>query len=137
MLRILCRRWTGIMAVWMSIGCLVLAGCSSKFNAIAPGGEKLARKSLVIPMKASDVIASSEFQCEYVTRTGIRCYVKFISPAIVPKLSEKDPAQCFLSGDDVRPFLVIPIKDERFVTPTEDEAFEIAGFVSQRSGRNR
>lgn len=99
-----------------------LAGCS---------GDSHEEVKRLVPTSASEVTASPDYKFERTTKSGIKVYVRQLSPEMVNAIPPNSPDRAFLSKGD-KPYFVVPIRDDKIVAPTKDERAEIAGLMIER-----
>jgi major membrane immunogen (membrane-anchored lipoprotein) len=113
---------------------LCLVGCSKD------GGSSSKTKRLV-PATAAEVTASSDYKLEHTTKTGIKLYVRELTPAIAKTITEDSPDHEFLNGDDQSAYyFLVMIRDGKIVDTDAatagalkpEDTGEIMGFTMKR-----
>jgi hypothetical protein len=108
---------------------LCLAGCSGNAGP----------SPRLVPATAAEVMASPEFRLAHTTRSGIRCYVREISPEIARAIPQNSPDRAFLA-DDEKPYLLVVVREGRIVDLTAAETglstregLEVATYSMKRA----
>src|SRR6185295_5415322 len=80
---------------------LCLLGCSKE------GGASGKSKRL-IPATAAEIAASTDYKLDHTTKSGIKCYVREISPEVARSITEDSPDHPFLA-DGEKPYLLVVV----------------------------
>jgi hypothetical protein len=116
---------------------LCLVGCSREGG--SSGSSTKARG--LVPATAAEVIASPDYKLEHTTKSGLKLYVRPLTPEIARTISEESPDQEFLQGDEDSPYyFLVPIKGDKIINSEEAseggmtpaDAGELIGFVMKR-----
>jgi len=117
------------------IAALCLLGCSKE------GGSSSKSKRLV-SATAAEVMASSDYKLEHTTESGIKCYVRPLTPEIAKTVKDDSPDHEFLNGDEESPYyFLVLIRNGKIIdgeaalagAMTAAEAIEVMGFVMARA----
>ena len=121
----------------MAMCCFV--GCSEEDSASSSSSSKSSGKSKrLVPTTAAEVMASTDYKLEHTTKSGIKCYVRPLTPEIAKSISEDSPDHEFLNGDDDGPFyFLVLIRNGKIIDTeaatagamTAAEGGEVMGFV--------
>jgi hypothetical protein len=108
-------------------------GCSKE------GGSSGKSKGLV-PKTAAEVMNSPDFKLEHTTKSGIQCYIRYLTPEMVRSIPENSRDHAFLADDEKKPYLFVPVHRGKVVDLTADdnglslaEGLEIAAFGMKKS----
>jgi hypothetical protein len=115
------------------IAALCLIGCSKE------GGSSTKTKRLV-PATAAEVMASPDYKLEHTTKSGLKLYVRELTPEIAKPITVDSPDYEFLQGDEQSPYyFLVLIRDGKIIdTDAADDnlkpadAGEIMGFTMKR-----
>ena len=109
-------------------------GCSNEDS--SPGNSML-----LVPPTAAKVIAATGYTLEHTTESGIKCYVRPLTPEIARTITVDNPDFEFLHGDDVSPYYLLVLIRNGKIIDTEAAAHgamsaaegdEVASFVAKR-----
>lgn len=98
---------------------LSLLGCSKQ--------AKLPRQ---VPATVAELEASPDFKLEHTTKSGIKCYVRYLTPEVADAIDEDNPDFPFLlfSGGEVeKPFLVAVVYKDRVVACDAKDSGLVSG----------
>jgi hypothetical protein len=104
---------------------LCIVGCSKE------GGSSGKAKGLV-PATVAELTASPDFKLEHTTESGIKCYVRELTPEVASTIAEDSRDDHFLERRK-RPYLFVVVLDGKMVDFTEISA-ENPVFNTQQSG---
>jgi len=115
------------------VATLCLFGCSNE------GGSSTKAKRLV-PGTAAEVVASPDYKLEHTTRSGLRLYVRELTPEIAKTITGDSPDYEFLQGDEQSPYYFLVLVRDGKIIDTEaatdglkpEDAGEIMGFTMKR-----
>ena len=116
------------------IAMLCFIGCS-------PGGSSSSNSLLLVPPTAAKVAASPDYKLEHTTESGIKCYVRDLTPEVARTISVDNPDFEFLKGDDTSPYyLLVLVRNGKIIdkeavsggamSETDDQ--EVESFVTKR-----
>jgi hypothetical protein len=92
---------------------LCLLGCSKE------GGKSQG----LVPATGAKVMASSDYKLEHTTKSGIKCYVRALTPEVGRSITPDNRDHQFLQGDEKTFFyLLVPIRDGKIM---DGEAAEV------------
>ncbi|TAK96063.1 MAG: hypothetical protein EPO07_14865 [Verrucomicrobia bacterium] len=92
---------------------LLLVGCSKKSDSSA----NLAR---LVPASAVELTKNPEFKLEHTTKSGVRCYVRALTPEQAKVIPEKSSDHNFLTEGE-KPYLLVPVFQDKIIDLTADE----------------
>lgn len=96
---------------------------------------------LLVPTTAAKVVASPNYKLEHTTESGIKCYVRPLTPEFARAISMDSPDFEFLKGDDINPYyLLVLIRNGKILDKeavaggamTETDEQEVESFVAKR-----
>jgi hypothetical protein len=110
------------------IAMLCFMGCSK-------GSGSSSKAKRLVPATAAEVIASPEYKLEYTTKSGLKIYVRELTPEMARSIPVNSPDFEFLNSD--KPsfcYLAVSIRVGKIITDKDhdpDES-EIIGFNTRR-----
>jgi hypothetical protein len=117
-----------LIAAFCLLGCSKEGGSSSKFKRL-------------VPATAAEVMASSDYKLEHTTKSGIKCYVRPLTPEIAKTVNDDSPDHEFLYGDEESPYyFLVLIRNGKIIdgeaaaagAMTTAEGVEVMGLVMGR-----
>lgn len=115
---------------------LCFIGCSKE------GGGSSAKTKRLVPATAAEVMASPDYKLEHTTKTGIKLYVRELTPEIAKTIGFDSPDHEFLQGDDQSPYyFLVMIRDGKIIDTEAagagalkaEETGELMGFMMKRN----
>ena len=103
---------------------LCLVGCSGE-------GDKSEAPKRLVPARGSEVASSADYKFERTTTTGIKVYVRALTPEMASAIPVDSPDRKYLTTGR-NPYLVVPIRDDKIVELSKEESAEVAGFMIER-----
>ena len=100
---------------------LCMVGCSKESGSKESSSSGKARG--LVPTTAAEIAASPEFKLEGTTKSGIKCYVREISPEVARAIPKGSPDRPFLGGDlaaGEQPYLLAFAYNGKVFAATED-----------------
>lgn len=92
---------------------LCVIGCSKE------GGSSRA----LVPATGEKVMASPDYKLEHTTKSGIKCYVRPLTPEVARAITADNRDHQFLQGDEKTSFyLLVPLRDGKIM---DGEAAEV------------
>jgi hypothetical protein len=89
------------------IGILTVVGCSKE-------GGKSSRR--LVPATGAAVMASPDCKLEHTTKSGIKCYVRPLTPEVGRAITPDNQDHPFLQGDEEEGFyLLVPIRGDKIM----------------------
>ena len=82
-------------------------------------------------MNAREITSSPDYKFERTTKTGVKIYIRPLTPEMVSTISADSPDRAFLNKGD-QPYFLVPIRDDKIVELTKDERAELAGVMVER-----
>ena len=110
------------------ISSLVIALC---FIGCSEEGDSSGNAKRLVPTKAAEVTTSPDYKFERTTKSGIKCYVRPLTPEVVATIPVNSPDRGFLMAG-ATPYFLVPIRDDKIVELSKEENAEIAGFMIER-----
>jgi hypothetical protein len=105
------------LPIVLLIALLAVIGCSKE------SGASGSSKNLV-PATGAKVMASPDFKLEHTTKSGIKCYVRPLTPEVGRTITPDNRDHQFLQGDEKSYFyLLVPIRDGKIM---DGEAAEVS-----------
>ena len=119
-----------IRAIILSlITALCFAGCSKE-------GSSSSKAKRLVPATAAEVTASPDFKLEYTTKTGVKLYVRELTPEIATNsIGVNTPDFEFLNSyDQGLCYLLVPIRDGKIIRDKDrdPDTGEMIGFSARR-----
>lgn len=117
--------------IFSLIATLCVIGCSKE------GGTSGKSKALV-PATGAQVMASPDYKLEHTTKSGIKCYVRPLSPEVARTITANNRDHQFLQGDEKTFFyLLVPLRDGKIMDGeaaevTLADSTELMGFIMQK-----
>ena len=111
------------------IATLGLVGCSKESSSSSK-----ARR--LVPATAAEIIASPDYKLEYTTRSGLKIYVRELTPEIATNtIGVNSPDFEFLNSyDRGLCYLLVPIREGKIIREQDQDpdTSEIIGFTTRR-----
>ena len=103
---------------------LCLIGCSN-------GDDASGNAKRLVPTKAAEVTSSPDYKFERTTKSGIKCYIRQLTPEIVASIPVDSPDREFLTTGK-NPYFMVPIRDDKIVKLDKEESAEVAAFTIEK-----
>jgi hypothetical protein len=98
---------------------LCIVGCSKEGSSGKAKG--------IVPATAAEVAAIPEFKLEHTTKSGVKCYVRQITPEVARTITEKSPDYDYLE-DREQPYLLVIVYNDKII----DLAAENSGLTTEQ-----
>jgi len=92
---------------------LCILGCSKE-------GGSFGKAKGIVPPTAAEIAAIPEFKLEHTTKSGVKCYVRQITPEVARSITENSPDHRFLE-DHKQPYLLVIVYNDKIIDLTSDD----------------
>lgn len=127
------------MKIQTTIASLAIALCFFGCSRQGDSSSSSTKAKRLVPATAAEIIASSDYKLEHTTKSGLKLYVRPLTPEIARTIPEDSPDHEFLQGDEDSPYyFLVLIKNGKIVEDSADEeltqadAGEVMGFIMKR-----
>jgi hypothetical protein len=119
---------------------LCFIGCSKDGASTGEAASSTKARRLV-PATAAEVMASPDYKLEHTTKSGLKLYVRPLTPEIAKSIPEDSPDQEFLQGDETSPYyFLVLVKNDKIIDSerasegelTPADTGEVMGFIMKR-----
>jgi hypothetical protein len=114
------------------ITALCFLGCSKE-------GGSTGKAKGIVPATAAEIAALPEFKLEHTTKSGVKCYVRQITPEVARTITEESPDHRFLE-DREPPYLLVIVYNDKIIDLTADDpgltteqGFEVAAWSIKKT----
>jgi hypothetical protein len=103
---------------------LCLMSCSS-------GDDASVKAKRLVPTDAAEIASSPDYKFERTTKSGIKCYVRPLTPEVVASIPGDSPDREFLTTGK-NPYFMVPIREDKILKLNKEESAEVAAFMVER-----
>ena len=104
--------------------------------------ETAAKPKRIVPATAAEITVSPDYKLEHTTKSGIKCYVRSLTPDLGKSIAINSPDYEFLNGEDQNAYyFLVLIRNDKIIDAesaaagamTASDGSEVLTFVIKRN----